>query len=172
MERKGLIQFLGQDAVVLGPDIVVGQKAPEFTAQGSDWAPVSALGSTQGKVRIIGSLLSSSTDVCDHEMRLFNQQAASLGDDISILMVSMDLPFTLKNWCAAAGVDKVATLSDHMQADFGQKYGVLLKDYRVFRRAIFVVNRNGTVVYVEYTPALGVEPNYNAVLDAARKALA
>jgi thioredoxin-dependent peroxiredoxin len=171
MERKGLLQFMGQDAVVVGPDIQVGQKAPEFMAVGSDWKPVAALASTQGKVRIIGSLLSASTSVCDHETRLFNQEATNLSDDIAILMVSTDLPFTLKNWCASAGIDKVATLSDNIQLDFGEKYGVLLKDFRVFRRAIFVVDRKGTVVYAEYTPALGEEPNYPEVLNAARKAL-
>jgi len=171
MERKGLIQFQGQDAVVVGPDITAGQKAPEFTVIGSDWKPVAALASTQGKVRIIGSLLSASTSVCDHETRLFNEEAAKLGDDIAIFMVSMDLPFTLKNWCASAGIDKVVTLSDHIQADFGQKYGVLMKDFRVFRRAIFVVDRKGTVVYAEYTPALAEEPHHAEVLKAARRAL-
>ena len=171
MERKGLLQFQGKDAVVVGPDILVGQKAPEFTAQGSDWSSVKGLESTQGKVRIIGSLLSLSTSVCDTETRHFNQEAAGLGEDIAILMLSMDLPFTLNNWCAAAGVDKVVTLSDHLQADFGQKYGVLLKDFRFFRRAIFVVDRQGTVVYAAYMPVLGDSPNYAEVLDAARKAL-
>jgi thioredoxin-dependent peroxiredoxin len=171
MERKGLLQFQGQDAVVVGPDIVVGQKAPEFTVSGTNWQPVNGLESTRGKVRIIGSFFSVSTSVCDRETRRFNQEAASLGEDIAILMISMDLPVSLQNWCAAAGVDKVVTLSDHLQADFGQKYGVLLKDFRFFRRAIFVVDRQGTVVYSAYMPALGDEPNYSEVLLAARKAL-
>jgi thiol peroxidase len=132
---------------------------------------VNALVSTRGQVRVIGSLPSLNTSVCDRETRKFNEEAAALGDQIAILMVSMDLPYTLSNWCAAAGVDKVVTLSDHQHAEFGEKYGVLLKEPRVFRRAIFVVDRQGVVVYAAYMPAIGDEPDYAAVLGAAREAL-
>jgi len=171
VERKGLLTFAGQDVIVIGVDLEVGQFAPEFTAHGIDWSVVKGIESTRGKVRIIGSLPSLNTSVCDRETRRFNQEAASLGEDIAILMVSMDLPYTQRNWCAAAGIDKVTTLSDHMSGEFGEKYGVLLKDYRVFRRAIFVVGRDDKLVYVAYMPALGVEPDYKQVLEAARAAM-
>jgi thiol peroxidase len=170
-ERVGIIKFAGNDVTVIGPDILVGQKAPEFTVATQDWATFHGIKDTQGKVRIIGSLLSLSTSVCDRETRLFNQEAAQLGDDIVIMAISMDLPFTLKNWCAAAGIDKVIALSDHKEADFGQKYGVFLKEPRFFRRAIFVVDRNDRVVYSAYMPVFGEEPKYAEVLDAARHAL-
>ena len=124
-----------------------------------------------GKVRIIGSLLSVSTSVCDHETRLFNQKANELGGDITIQTISMDLPYTLKNWCAAAGIDKVIMLSDHLNADFGQKYGVFIKETRIFRRAIFVIDRKDTVVYSAYMPVFGEEPKYDEVLEAAKQAL-
>ncbi len=171
VERKGLLTFAGQDATVIGVDLEVGQFAPEFTAHAIDWSSVKGIESTHGKVRIIGSLPSLSTSVCDRETRRFNQEAVSLGEDIVILMVSMDLPYTQRNWCAAAGIERVTTLSDHMSGEFGEKYGVLLKDYRVFRRAIFVVGRDDKLVYVDYLPALGEEPRYEAVLEAARAAL-
>ena len=170
-ERSGVFKFRGQEVTVIGPDLQVGQQAPEFTAQASDWSMVNALVSTRGRVRVIGSLPSLNTSVCDRETRKFNEEAAALGDQIAILMVSMDLPYTLSNWCAAAGVDKVVTLSDHKHAEFGEKYGVLLKEPRVFRRAIFVVDRQGVVVYAAYMPAIGDEPDYAAVLGAAREAL-
>jgi thiol peroxidase len=172
IERVGLVQFSGHDVTIVGPDIQVGQKAPDFTVTQQDWSTFHGLQDTRGKVRIIGSLLSVSTSVCDHETRLFNQEAANLGDDISILTISMDLPYTLKNWCAAAGVDKVIMLSDHIDGDFGQKYGVMVKEKRIFRRAIFVVDRNDTVVYSAYMPAFGEEPKYDEVLAAAKHALA
>lgn len=171
MERTGIFQFQDKDMTVVGEDLVVGQAAPEFTAQAGDWSMVKALQSSEGKVRIIGSLPSLNTSVCDRETRRFNEAAAALGEDVAILMVSMDVPFTLKNWCAAAGVDRVITLSDHLTGEFGEKYGVLLKEPRIFRRAIFVVDRKGVVVYAAYTPALGVEPDYSQVLDAAQGAL-
>jgi thiol peroxidase len=170
-ERTGIFKHNGKDVTVIGPDILAGQKAPEFSVLSQDGTIFNGLKDTQGKVRIIGSLLSLSTSVCDPETRRFNQEAAALDDRITILMISMDLPYTLKNWCAAAGVDRVITLSDHINMDFGQKYGVLLKEPRVFRRAIFVVNQNGVVTYSAYMPILAQEPNYPEVLEAARQAL-
>ncbi len=171
MERKGIVQFHGNDVTVVGADIQVGQMAPEFTAQTADWEETKVLESTKGKVRIIGSMLSVSTSVCDRETRRFNQEAAALGQDVAIVMVTMDLPFTLKNWCAAAGVDQVITLSDHFAGEFGKKYGTFLKENRFLRRAIFVIDRDGKVVYVAYMPVLGDEPDYEQVLEAVKKAL-
>lgn len=170
-ERFGILKFLGNDVTVIGPDLIAGQKAPEFTAQAQDWSWFNGLRETTGKVRIIGSLPSLSTSVCDRETRRFNEEASSLDERIVILTVSMDLPFTLKNWCAAAGIDRVITLSDHNTAEFGQKYGVLVKEYRFLRRAIFVVDQNDMLVYSAYMPVIGVEPDYPEVLAAARRAL-
>ncbi len=170
-ERKGIFKFAGQDLTIVGPDLQAGQSAPEFSVQANDWSITQGLASTQGKVRIIGALPSLSTSVCDRETRHFNEEASALDENIVILMVSMDLPFTQKNWCAAAGVERVSTLSDHQSADFGMKYGVLVKEHRFFRRAIFVVNARDQVVYAAYMPELKDEPNYAEVLAAARAAL-
>ena len=170
-ERFGLIKFGEKDVTVVGPDITVGQKAPDFTAHDQNWGLFNGLQDTKGKVRIISSLLSLSTSVCDRETHRFNQEAAALGELIVILAISMDLPFTLKNWCSAAGVDRVITLSDHMSGEFGQKYGVLVKELRFFRRAIFVIDQNDMVVYAAYMPAFGKEPEYTEVLDAAKRAV-
>src|SRR5512145_363668 len=110
--RKGIIKFAGQDVTIVGDDLHVGQQAPEFTAHAQDWSTFKGLAGTQGKVRIIASLPSLDTSVCDRETRRFNQEAAALGEDIVILVLSTDLPFTQKRWCGAAGVDQVVTLSD------------------------------------------------------------
>lgn len=165
------MEFRGQNITIIGEDIRVGDQVPDFTVMTKDWAWIKALESQQGKVRIIGSLPSLSTDVCDRETRRFNQAASSLSSDIAILMVSMDLPFTLSQWCAAAGIEQVITLSDHFSTDFGEKYGVLIKELRIFRRAIFVIDGNGKAVYIEYVPTLGDEPDYEAVLEAAQNSL-
>jgi thiol peroxidase len=170
-ERFGLIQVGGKDATVLGDDIQVGQTAPDFSAHALDWSMVRGLGDTQGKVRILAAVPSLDTDTCDRETRRFNQEAASLSDDIVIEVISTDLPYAQKRWCGAAGVDQVMVLSDHMQAEFGEKYGCLIKERRILRRAVFVVDRQDIVTYVAYMPALGVEPNYEEVLEAARAAL-
>jgi len=170
-ERFGLLKFAGKEVTILGPDITVGQKAPEFTVEAQDWSSFNGLQDTIGKVRIIASLPSLSTSVCDRETRRFNQEAANLDEGIVILTISMDLPFTLKNWCAASGIDRVITLSDHKNTGFGMKYGVLIKEHRFLRRAIFVVNRDDSIAYSAYMPTIGDEPNYTEVLDTARHAL-
>lgn len=171
IERSGLIKFRGQDVTVIGPDLKPGSTAPEFTVQTLEWAPFNGLAGTQGKVRILASVLSLDTDVCDRETRKFNQEAAALSKDIAILTISADLPFTQKRWCGAAGVDQVMVLSDHLTGDFGSKYGCLLKELRFLRRAVFVVDRQGKITYAAYMPVLGDEPNYPEVLAAAQAAL-
>jgi len=171
LERFGIVKFRGQEVTVLGADLKPGEIAPEFTVQTREWAPFHGLADTAGKVRIISAVLSLDTDVCDRETRRFNQEAAALGKDVAILVISNDLPYAQNRWCGASGVDQVTVLSDHMSADFGVKYGVLIKEVRILRRAVFVVDRAAKLTYVAYMPALGVEPNYAEVLDAARAAL-
>jgi len=171
MERTGLLQIAGTDVTIIGPDIMVGQEAPEFTAQDQDWTFVDVLEATKGKVRVITALPSLTTSVCDAETRRFNQEAGSLDDNIAIVAISTDLPYTIKNWCAAAGVDKVMVVSDHFDANFGEKYGTLVKERRILRRAVFVVDKQGKVVYSSYMPVLGEQPDYGEVLAAARNAL-
>jgi thiol peroxidase len=170
-ERFGIIKFKGQPVTVLGPDLKRGEAAPEFVVQTLDWLPFNGLADTQGKVRIIMAFLSVDTDVCDRELHRFNSEAASLGKDIAILAVSADLPYAQKRWCGAAGIDQVTVLSDHLNLDFGTKYGCSIKEVRVLRRAAFVVDRLGKIAYAAYMPALGEEPDYAEVLAAARAAL-
>jgi len=170
-ERFGIIKVGGRDATVVGDDLQVGQAAPEFTAHALDWSVVHGLADTQGKVRIIAAVPSLDTEVCDRETRRFNVEAAALDKDIVIQVISTDLPYTQKRWCGAAGVDQVMVLSDHQSAEFGEKYGALVKERRILRRAVFVIGRDDKVAYVAYMPAFGVEPNYEEVLEAAKKAL-
>lgn len=172
MERTDIFKLADKPVTIVGPDVTVGQQAPEFTVRQQDWSVVDGLASTQGKVRILAAVPSLSTSTCDLETKTFNQEAAALDKDIVIITLSTDLPYTLKNWCAANGVEKVTLLSDAYDANFGEKYGVLIKERRIFRRAVFVVDRQGKVVYVDYMPVLGDQPKYDEVLAAAKKALA
>ncbi|MFN7035411.1 MAG: thiol peroxidase [Bellilinea sp.] len=171
LERNGVITFAGKDVTVVGSDLQAGDLAPEFTVQAQDWSTVSGLSATAGKVRIIASVPSLETSVCDRETRRFNQDASNLSKEIAILVISTDLPYTQKRWCGAAGIDQVMVLSDHMDVDFGKKYGVLLKELRILRRAVFVVDRNNRITYAAYMPTIGAEPDYDAVLEAAKQAL-
>lgn len=170
-ERFGMMKIGGADVTIVGDDIKIGDKAPDFVVQANDWSLVHGLGDTAGKVRILAAVPSLETSVCDRETRRFNEEASSLGQDIVIEVISTDLPYTQKRWCGAAGVDRVMTLSDHLAAEFGQKYAVLVKERRTFRRAVFVVGKDDRLAYVAYMPELGMEPDFDAVLNAARAAL-
>lgn len=170
-ERFGEFQLDGKDVTLVGPEIQVGQPAPAFTATAIDWKRVAPLAESAGKVRVLAAVPSLETSVCDRETRRFNQEAAGLSEDVRIYVISTDLPSTQKRWCGAAGIDRVVTVSDHMEAEFGVKYGCLIKERRWLRRSVFVVGRDDRVVYAAYMKALGDEPEYTAVLDAARAAL-
>ena len=145
----------GTDVTIVGDDLKVGDKAPDFVVQANDWSLTRGLADTAGKVRILAAVPSLETSVCDAETRRFNEEAVSLGKDIVIEVISTDLPYTQKRWCGAAGVERVKTLSDHLAAEFGERYGVLIKERRIFRRAVFVVDRDDKLVYVAYMPELG-----------------
>ncbi len=170
-KRAGLIKYSGQEQTVVGDDIVVGQKAPDFAVQKNDWSMSKAFKETKRKVRIIASVPSLDTATCDRETRRFNEEAANLSKDIAIMVVSMDLPVAQKRWCGAAGVEQVMTVSDVNKADFGKKYGTLMEEVRLLRRAVFVVDKKRIVKYVAYMPINGDEPNYEEVLAAAKEAL-
>lgn len=157
----------GDPVTLLGPEPKAGDKAPDFTAVGNDLQLVS-LSQFKGKVVVIASVPSLDTPVCDLETRRFNTEAAKLGPDVIILTVSMDLPFAQKRWCGAAGVDRVITVSDHRDASFGTAYGVLVKEMRLLARAVFVVDRQGVIRYVQLVKDTGSQPDFAPVLEAVK----
>ncbi len=170
-ERKGAVTMRGNPITLIGPELKAGQKAPAFTATGKGLAPVT-LEQFKGKVTIIAAVPSLDTPVCDAETRRFNEEAAKLPGDVQILSMSMDLPFAQARWCGAAGVDKVTPISDYKTREFGEKYGVLIKEMGLHARAVFVVDKSGNLSYVEYVKEVAEHPNYAAALDAAKKAAA
>ena len=166
-ERTGAVTMQGNPLTLLGRELKVGDPAPDVEILDNDLSPVK-ISSFQGKVCVISTVPSLDTPVCDMETRRFNEEAGNLGSDVAILTISMDLPFAQKRWCGAAGIDKVTTLSDHRDASFGEAYGVLIKELRLLARAVFVVNKNGEIRYIQIVKELTLEPDYDTVLDAVR----
>ncbi len=161
-ENKGAITFQGNPLTLVGTQPTVGDKATAFKAQANDlsmyeFSPVS------DKIRIIATAPSLDTAVCDTQTRKFNMEAANLGDGFEILTISMDLPFAQARWCGAAGIDRIATLSDHLDASFGTAYGTLIKELRLLTRAVFVVDREGTIRHAQFVKEITEEPDYEAV---------
>jgi thioredoxin-dependent peroxiredoxin len=170
MERNGVVTAGGKPVTLVGPEIKVGDTAPNFTGVDTLMREVS-LSAFKDRVVVISSVLSLDTSVCDRETKRFNRIATELGPEVQVLTVSMDLPFAQKRWCGAAEVDRLLTLSDHRTADFGLKYGLLIREMRLLARAVYVIDQEGVVRYREVTPDTGREPNYPAAIDAIRDLL-
>jgi thiol peroxidase len=169
-ERTGIITMGGIPLTLLGDEVNIGDQAPDFVAIDNNLGHF-RLSSLKGKIIIISAVPSLDTPVCDLETRRFNEEAANLSQDVEIITISMDLPFAQKRWCAAAGVERVKTYSDHRDADFGTKYGVLTKETRLLARAVFVVDREGTIRHIEVLGDISHEPHYDAILSAVAQLL-
>lgn len=168
-KTSGMTTFMGNPLTLLGETIKPGDKAPDFTAIGEGLKPVK-LSDFAGKVVLISAVPSVDTGVCAAQTRKFNVEAANLGD-VAILTLSCDLPFALGRFCAAEGINKVITLSDHKDTDFGLKYGFLIEELRLLNRGIVVVDKNGVVQYVEFVKENTNHPDYDAAIAAAKKLL-
>ncbi|MGQ9501825.1 MAG: thiol peroxidase [Anaerolineae bacterium] len=169
-ERVGGVTFKGQPLTVNGPQLKPGDRAPDFRLLDNDLNEV-ILADSAGKVRLISVVPSLDTGICDLQTRRFNAEAANFGPDVVVLTVSVDLPFAQKRWCGAAGVDRVQTLSDHRDMNFGDAYGTHIKELRLEQRAVFVVDRAGIIRYAEYVPEVAQHPNYDAALAALREVI-
>lgn len=169
MERKGIITFKGNPFTLLGNPVSTGSKAPDFRLIANDLSPRS-LKDYAGKTLIFSVVPSLDTGVCDLQTRRFNNEAAALGEHVRILTVSCDLPFAQARWCGAAGVSQLETLSDHYDLSFGMAYGVVIKELRLLTRSIFVVDTNGVLTYSEIVPEVTHEVNFDAAIEAAKKA--
>ncbi|PIE84216.1 MAG: lipid hydroperoxide peroxidase [Bacteroidia bacterium] len=164
------VTFGGNGMDLLGREVKVGDKAPEFVCQGPDMKPVK-LSDSEGKVRVIAVFPSIDTPVCNAQAGRFNQEASKLGDGVAMYTISADLPFALGRYCAAEGVKCMTMVSDHLEMDFGQKYGFELPGLRLLARGVVVIDQKGVVQYVEYVPEVTHEPDYDKALAAIRALL-
>ena len=167
-ERKDVIKFKGNPLTLVGNELKVGDTAPDAEVLANDLSPVKLSG-FRGKVCVICTVPSLDTPVCDIQTRKFNEQAASLSDDVVVLTISMDLPFAQKRWCGAANVENVQTLSDHAKAEFGTEFGILIKELRLLARTVFVVDKEGIIRYIEIVDEVTNEPDYEAALTAVKE---
>ena len=160
------VTFQGNPLTLKGTQVKVEDNAPDFTVIDNDLNTF-RLSDTKGK-RVFLTVPSLDTPVCDTEVRKFNQEATKLSEDVTIYTISMDLPFAQKRWCGGAGIDRVKTLSDYKDREFGNNYGVYINELGLLSRAVFVVDENNKVVYVEYLNEITEEPNYDKALEALK----
>ncbi|MEF2965527.1 thiol peroxidase [Paenibacillus sp. M1] len=169
-ERTNVATFKGNPLTLIGPELKVGDKAPDFRLS-KNLLEEATLGDFAGKIKLISVVPSLDTGVCDAQTRRFNQEASGLGDDVVVLTVSADLPFAQARWCGAAGVDRVITLSDYKDNSFGKSYGVLIKEFALDHRAVFVVDKDDTIRYVEVLKEMSEHPDYEKPVAAVKALL-
>lgn len=172
-ERIGEAFELGEQLTVAGKKLQPGEPAPDFILDSLDPSD-SAIHRVQlvdsaGTVRLLNVVNSLDTPVCHVETRRWEELSADLPTGVGVYTVSMDLPFAQARWQAAEGVRHQA-LSTHRSEQFGQDYGVLIKEWRLLQRAVFVIDRHDRIVYAEYVADQMREPDYTAALEAARRA--
>ncbi|TJY41383.1 thiol peroxidase [Cohnella pontilimi] len=162
--------FKGNPITLAGPVLKPGDQAPDFTLN-KNLLETSSLKDFAGKIKLISVVPSVDTGVCDAQTRRFNEEAAKLGENVIVITVSADLPFAQSRWCAAAGVDRVVLLSDYKNNSFGQSYGVLIKEFALDMRSIFVVDAQDKITYVEVLGEMTEHPNYDAAVAAVKELL-
>ena len=170
MKRKNIVTMAGSPVTLMGNPVKAGDRAPDFKVLTAGMKEMS-LKDFSGKTLIISVTPSLDTPVCDLQATRFNQEAGSLPGDVALLNISVDLPFALARFCAAKGIDKVMTLSDHRDVSFGNAYGILMKETRLLARAIFIIDKSCMVRYVEIVDDVTKHPDYDRALAEMKKLL-
>jgi thioredoxin-dependent peroxiredoxin len=167
-ERSGVITFKGNPMTLYGPELRVGDPAPYFNVVDNSLQPVTR-DDAKGRVQLIAAVPSIDTPVCDTMTRKFNEEAGRLPDKVAVYTISLDLPFAQKRWCGTAGIEKIQVLSDYQDRTFGLNYGILIRELKLLARAVFVLDQDEKIAYMEIVPEVTAEPDYAAALAAVKK---
>lgn len=161
------VKFAGNPVNLLGSQVKVGDKAPDFELVKND---LSALKSSElkGKVIIYSVVPSIDTEVCSLQTKFFNKKVTELSEDVVVVTVSEDLPFAQGRFCAAEGIDRVIVASDYQKHAFGENYGFLMEGLMLLARGIVVVDKDGTIQHVEYVPEVTHEVNFDSALSIVK----
>lgn len=163
------VTLKGKPLMLTGTMLKVGDKAPDAVLR-KDLLSDMRISDTRGRTRIFSVVPSLDTPVCALQTKRFNEELAKL-PDVSFYSISCDLPTAQRRFCGAEGinVERFTQLSDHKDLAFGAAYGTLIPELRIQCRAVFVVDKNDVLRYVEYVPEIADHPAYDKVLEAARK---
>ena len=161
---KGIVTKAGEPITLLGDQIKVGDIAPDCSLVNQNGESVK-LSDFNGKLLVLSIYPSIDTPVCAAQVRHFNKAASELSEEIEIIGVSKDLPFALGRFCAADGIERVTTLSDYKNSEFGTKYGFLIEEMMLLARGVVIIDKKGVVQYVEYVSDIVNEPDYECAMD-------
>jgi len=171
-ERTGVVTFKGNHMTLVGPELSVGHAAPDAGLTSTALAPILPISAASGKAILFVIIPSVDTSVCSLESKRFSEEVRMLPADLPITVygVSADLPFALRRWCGAEGVDNLIMLSDYRGLRFGHAWGLAIKELHLLARAVYVIDKEGKVVYREIVPEVSSEPNYEAAMAALKAA--
>lgn len=170
IERPGDVTRKGNPFTVVGAKLKVGDKAPNFELANNLFSTATvSLADSAGQVRFLNVVPSLNTGICDAQTRRFDEEIAKYGDRVAGITISVDLPVAQQNWCSNAGIEVMQMLSDYRTMSFGTAYGTYVKELRLEQRAVFIVDREGTIRYVEYVPEISQHPDYDGALAVLKE---
>jgi thiol peroxidase len=164
------VTFRGTPYEVKGNKLQIGDTLPNATLLLPDLTSIE-LSKYDGSVRLVSTLPSIDTGICDAQIRRFSQETLKLGAMVNSLMISADLPFTQKRWLSETQINNVILLSDHRSMEFAKITGTYVADLRLFQRCVMVVNKHNLVVYCEFVNDISHHPDYDAALNALKDVL-
>lgn len=170
-ERQSTITMRGNAVTLAGNELKVGDKAPDFNVVKADMSPFHLADATENgkKAALFIAVPSLDTGVCSLESQTFNKRWDELPGNVNAFVVSMDLPFAQDRWSKEQGDVKLTMLSDYREHSFGTAYGILMKPLSLLARVVFLVDKAGTIAYIQAVPEVTTEPNYDEVFAAAKK---
>lgn len=172
IEREGAVTFKRTPMTLIGPELKVGDKTPDFQLVDADlntlgWDDLSANGSRVVMMIVVPSI---DTSICSLETSKFNRRVATLpADKIKAYAISADTPFAQKRWAIKEQIDNIQLLSDHKDRNFGYAYGLLMKELGLLARSIFIVDKDRTIRYIQTVQEVATEPDYDEVIREARQ---
>lgn len=174
-DQKRTTILKGKPVILLGPELKVGQKAPGFSlvpphnrVELSLTTKNVSLSQSSGKVRLISVVPSLDTPVCDRQTRHFEEFARDF-TGVAFYTVSMDLPYAHARYDQANDIKTMLTLSDYREASFGLAYGVLIEKLRLHSRAVFIIDKDDILHYVEYVPRIANPPDFEKAIIYLKK---
>ena len=166
-ETNNLVKAADKYVTLVGNQLNVGDKAPDFKVVDGNFNPVE-LSQFTNKMVLISVVPSLDTGVCSLQTKRFNDEVANFDDNVVMLTISNDLPFAQKRFCKTENIENIKVLSDSVWRNFAYQYGVLIKDMGLLTRAIFIIDQQGIVAYKELVENISSHPNYEIALSTLK----
>lgn len=167
IQTQNLVKANDKYVTLLGTQVAIDEQAPNFKVVDKNFSPVQ-LSDFKDQTILISVVPSLDTGVCSLQTKRFNEKAAKLPQNITLLTISNDLPFAQKRFCKVENIDQIKVLSDSVWRNFGESYGLIIKDMGLLTRAIFIIDNQGKVKYKELVANISQHPDYASALKAVK----